>query len=907
MLSKMDNTSSLPLLDDPQKLKNEGNKLLGQKDYHGAISTYTKALLALDTHHIDSPTSTASPSLLVPSSCSTPSIRSILLSNRSHAYLSLGLVDKSLNDAERCIESNPTWYKGYLRRAKSFQTKGIKSKQNAIDSYEDAILAVERGRDDNDNSNSNTNNTEKVLKELKVARTLCLEELRIKAQGFQQLSSEVSELGGLLAVPETAKITKRLVLGATLEPATHEGFDERYNKTITGTCPGDTAGWPMFIPTITYKDTGLRHTFPLCYYILGPCILTKACAIEIDDMFRYLPSYACHWPEGKATRTCPFCGSAAASMNTKRGSAETFTLVAHVLVGRSYGRGFGNKAMVQLVCENCTRKHLLKSKTINYNNNDDDDETSSDEQHQVEIFYDGTAKSGSSDYDVELPLHRLRKLTDKAHAIKMSILYNRANNSGLMSSICLHAIARFQRIMKRGRVEVEVRQGNTNSKITVPESTGNKREFFEKWMSDLDAHNSNYKSLKASEAAAIVAAASPANSPPVVGSYCGNHMGVQEFGIQQVAQITDLQTALKKFWKKHGARFRSYWLLSLDENQRQEFVNDVAESFIKNRLVAYRRRNTSYHYVLDPTILLNEPSGKVPKHKLCILPECNKNTSSTSLNLLQLFRDRVVGDDIADNTSSSNKGKVCCLSDDIDLISKIKKENGLPKIGYKESNHSYLCDYMGLKDPTIGPFVVFIGEREPVYDSKGIHTKNTLSRFSPQLLMNPEDIIKLPEYHSLRQPIPENITIYSAKAAGESRNSLNHLINNCVATDAVCLIYAAQRQQYVLQFLQQAVCQYCILTGNDDPKEMEIWSYQGASACYVCAARKRPDGSRLLCCSKCKNINYCSPECQKRDWPRHKAESCVTSPHMSTSNTHLHNSKNKTKKGKKKGKKGKKK
>ena len=853
----MDKASSLPLLDNPQKLKNEGNELLGRKDYQGAISTYTTALLALDT--TNSKNSPPASPLVLPSSCSTPSIRSILLSNRSHAYLSLGLVDKSLNDAERCIESNPTWYKGYLRRAKSFQKKGITSKQHAIDSYEDAILAVERDRDNStSNRNTNTNNTEKVLKELKVARKLCREELRIKAQGCQQLSSEVSALGGLLAVPATAKITNHLVLGATLAPATYEGFDERYNIPITGTCPGDTAGWPMFIPTITYTETGLRHSFPLCYYILGPCILTKACAMQIDDMFRYLPSYACHWPEGKATRTCPFCGSAAASMNTKSSSAETFTLVAHVLVGKSQG-GFGNKAMIQLVCENCTRKHLLKSKTIN-NHYSNDLETSSEEQHRIELFYDGTAKSDiRSDYDVELPLHRLRKLTDKAHAIKMSLLYNRANNSGLMSSICLHAIARFQRLMEKGRVEVDVDlgQGDAN-RITIPDSTGNKREFFEKWMSDLVPIKSNSKSLLPSKIATAAAAASPVIPPPIVGSnYCGNHMGIQEFGIQQVADIADLQTALKKFWKKHGARFRSYWLSSLDENQRQEFVNDVAEAFIETRLIAYRRRHTSYHYVLDPTILLNQPSGKVPKHKLCFLPECNKNTSSSSLNLLQLFRDRVVGNDSTDNTASSNGGKVCCLMDDIDLISKIKKENGLPKIGFKESDQSYLCDYMGLQDPTIGPFVVFIGEREPVYDSKGIHAKTTQPRFAPQLSVNPEEIVKLPDYHSLRQPIPENIIIYSAKAAGESRNSLNHLINNRVATDAVCLIYAAQRQLYVLQFLQHAVCQYCNFTGNDDPKEMERWSYQGTSACYVCAARKRPDGSRLLCCSKCKNINYC--------------------------------------------------
>jgi hypothetical protein len=46
-----------------------------------------------------------------------------------------------------------------------------------------------------------------------------------------------------------------------------------------------------------------------------------------------------------------------------------------------------------------------------------------------------------------------------------------------------------------------------------------------------------------------------------------------------------------------------------------------------------------------------------------------------------------------------------------------------------------------------------------------------------------------------------------------------------------------------------------------------------ARSCAVCGAAARPDGGRLLVCSRCQNTRFCSADCQRRAWPLHK-ESC---------------------------------
>jgi hypothetical protein len=40
--------------------------------------------------------------------------------------------------------------------------------------------------------------------------------------------------------------------------------------------------------------------------------------------------------------------------------------------------------------------------------------------------------------------------------------------------------------------------------------------------------------------------------------------------------------------------------------------------------------------------------------------------------------------------------------------------------------------------------------------------------------------------------------------------------------------------------------------------------------CAVCQKEEREDGRALLICARCKKEKYCSIECQKKRWQRHK-------------------------------------
>jgi hypothetical protein len=48
--------------------------------------------------------------------------------------------------------------------------------------------------------------------------------------------------------------------------------------------------------------------------------------------------------------------------------------------------------------------------------------------------------------------------------------------------------------------------------------------------------------------------------------------------------------------------------------------------------------------------------------------------------------------------------------------------------------------------------------------------------------------------------------------------------------------------------------------------------YINSRVCNTCGAEKKADGSALAVCSGCKKVSYCCPECQKKDWPSHKAD-----------------------------------
>ncbi len=81
-------------------LKEQGNVALASENYSEAIDIYTKAIQLDDKNHV-------------------------LYSNRSAAYVKAGKYEEALEDANKTIELNPTWAKGYSRKgtALSFMQK----------------------------------------------------------------------------------------------------------------------------------------------------------------------------------------------------------------------------------------------------------------------------------------------------------------------------------------------------------------------------------------------------------------------------------------------------------------------------------------------------------------------------------------------------------------------------------------------------------------------------------------------------------------------------------------------------------------------------------------------------------------------------------------------------------------
>ncbi|KAI9914985.1 hypothetical protein PsorP6_008607 [Peronosclerospora sorghi] len=75
-----------------ESFKEQGNKLLGAKEFSGAVEMYTRSI-ELDPEN------------------------AVYYSNRSAAYLAMGDArGKALKDAEKCIEIKPDWWKGYSRK-----------------------------------------------------------------------------------------------------------------------------------------------------------------------------------------------------------------------------------------------------------------------------------------------------------------------------------------------------------------------------------------------------------------------------------------------------------------------------------------------------------------------------------------------------------------------------------------------------------------------------------------------------------------------------------------------------------------------------------------------------------------------------------------------------------------------
>lgn len=95
------------------ELKEKGNQALSAEKFDEAIAAYTEAIALDDKNYV-------------------------LYSNRSAAYAKAGRFAEALSDAEKTIEINPTWAKGYSRKGAA--AIGLRDYMKAFDAYNEGKI-----------------------------------------------------------------------------------------------------------------------------------------------------------------------------------------------------------------------------------------------------------------------------------------------------------------------------------------------------------------------------------------------------------------------------------------------------------------------------------------------------------------------------------------------------------------------------------------------------------------------------------------------------------------------------------------------------------------------------------------------------------------------------------------------
>lgn len=94
-------------------VKAKGNACMASQDFEGAVNWYTKGIEMDPSNHV-------------------------LYSNRSAAFLSAGKGEEALMDANRCVELNGTWPKGYCRKGAALQF--LRRNKEAVDAFKEGTI-----------------------------------------------------------------------------------------------------------------------------------------------------------------------------------------------------------------------------------------------------------------------------------------------------------------------------------------------------------------------------------------------------------------------------------------------------------------------------------------------------------------------------------------------------------------------------------------------------------------------------------------------------------------------------------------------------------------------------------------------------------------------------------------------
>jgi hypothetical protein len=508
-----------------------------------------------------------------------------------------------------------------------------------------------------------------------------------------------------------------------------------------------------------------------------------------------------------------------------------------MLLGRakSHPGGVGTRSLPRLICSGCTRKVLKK---------------------HVEV------EKGDS---------KLLKtaLTNKSSNVRAGPKWNDAMNDAKIEAIQQHFLAIANK-------ELDFDQVTQNTGATlfggVPGSPEHK-----KFLASRPSPESSKREDKS---------AAEKDTEAQVHARKGKtrKVGCQEFIISQTPRIREASLKLRKFWKQHGKALTASFE-SMDTTHRRALVGSQVTKFI---LMARKNLDMKRKGLLNPKNivenykpLFSPPFGNGPASPHdCFLNELTNLPALSSLDkdatllgrglsLPQLFAER----------ASSN-----CVAKDLQHTMRLLESGRLLPLGRKPG--TYCCDYMhpfaAEKDVR---HVVLIGPRCPTpavgkgADSGGKKEEDDESsaKKAEKSFLTAQDVVSMSDYTDWTAPFAEKVTVYSADGQGKGglADDLQRLVDQGAATHAAAYIYAALLQEHILNFLTWFAVVWAeeVIPGFSKDKS----AFKAGTVCFRCSAVENKDGGKLLACSLCNNIYYCSRECQKLDWKRHKDYSCAKS------------------------------
>ncbi|KAK8125801.1 uncharacterized protein PG998_001560 [Apiospora kogelbergensis] len=81
------------------------------------------------------------------------------------------------------------------------------------------------------------------------------------------------------------------------------------------------------------------------------------------------------------------------------------------------------------------------------------------------------------------------------------------------------------------------------------------------------------------------------------------------------------------------------------------------------------------------------------------------------------------------------------------------------------------------------------------------------------------------------------------------------------------MVRAAISPAFSVPFVEDIVDMSTLAPLGQDMQQMDI-----SEKCRGCGKTRKADGGKLMQCSRCKEVAYCSKECQKADWKKHRQE-----------------------------------